>query len=407
LLINLTDICVGDFWMTNDRLESMSSMTDQVRFATSFHEDHTVAIIDSSRPNSRLNLNMQSGSTDNGWDLSRATKPFDTFTGYLWGVIFGIFVLNVAAYYLVERPAARGGARVQKPSESEGLPVTEASGAESDPGALTMYHTFGLFANSLQETAIAPSCWAGQVIKAGWTVFLFIVISFWSATLTSTMVVNSVAAIDERTLGNALENEKVCAHGYLYQALREETVDLPYPDTLWDKQKVKNNLVRMGRWRGDYPDSMYGSLMALKEGYCDIVMGIDGQFSAARASNGSFCSLKVEASQTSLIEPAAVGIPVRAELEPAMSYLIRDIKGAYRTSFEEDLLANWINPECPNAKLIQAEESSGSMSRVLSRIGVQDMLMPLICTMACALSAVAFFTFMRTHRLAANWQRPH
>ena len=66
-----------------------------------------------------------------------------------------------AAGHGQRRPAARGGGRCQKPSESEGLPVTEASGAESDPGALTMYHTFGLFANSLQETAIAPSCWAG------------------------------------------------------------------------------------------------------------------------------------------------------------------------------------------------------------------------------------------------------
>ena len=63
---------------------------------------------------------------------------------------------------------------------TEDGPVTDDV---SDPGARTMYHTLALFANTLQETAIAPSCWAGGVIKAGWTVFLFIIFAFWGATV--------------------------------------------------------------------------------------------------------------------------------------------------------------------------------------------------------------------------------
>eukprot|EP00959_Pyramimonas_sp_CCMP1952_P205370 4294893-Pyramimonas_sp.AAC.1 len=73
--------------------------------------------------------------------------------------------------------------------------------------------------------------------------------------------------------------------------------------------------------RGDFEFNINGSLGAMEAGYCKHVVSELGQFTYTLAANGARHCNK-GAFGTEVIRPLEIALPIRRDIEPAMSGLI-------------------------------------------------------------------------------------
>mmetsp|Transcript_40114 Transcript_40114/g.76673 ORF Transcript_40114/g.76673 Transcript_40114/m.76673 type:complete len:378 (-) Transcript_40114:308-1441(-) len=181
-----------------------------------------------------------------------------------------------------------------------------------------------------------PRSHGGRVVTVAFGAFLFVLLQYWRSLVTTGLIVEtSLETTGSMGLQEAtVKQEMVCSQGYLLTQLAAGTAEAS-PMNPWNREKVRSIMVD-GDHRGPFGENITGSLEAMDAGYCTHVVSDLDQFSYQLATTGTdHC--KKGAVGSSVIAPYEIALPLRRDLEPAMSFLIADYYPTYVRKVQEAL----------------------------------------------------------------------
>ena len=314
IAINETDLCIGDFWAQQDRRAIMAPYGS---FTTPFDYAELLLVVPSSAEQPTFGQSSLAFINAAEWSV--------------WGFILLIAIIMTVIYATSERIYLRRHQEFDM-SSSDKVEVWEDMFLATVTAPLSTNHT--------------PRGTGGRLVNFGCVIFTLVAATFWSSAVISQMVSTALASGDgEMTLLKAqTDGSLICSQGSVGRNLAAGTLE-PAPSAQWSKSGVKRLMVLDGTARGGFGFSATGSLDAMDAGHCKVAVIERRQLQAAMSkAEGKHCNKGVVGS--SVITPFEVAFPVRNDIEPALSYMIRLYAGAEMYSASMRRQSEW--PEyCP------------------------------------------------------------